>query len=102
MTDSQILVWSVVLAAPLNIPASWDPAGRMHQEIPQVSASLVVLPELLEAEAPGDHSRTSIGAVEDHSLAVLLLDQAHSPRWSTVGCFIRVWYLPVKCRRHQQ
>ena len=79
MKDTQILVQSVVLAAPLNISVSWESAGRMHQEMPQVSATLVVLPGLLEAADPGDHSSTSVGAVEDHPPAVLPLDQARSP-----------------------
>lgn len=67
-------------------PLSWQPAGRMHQgmhwEMHQVSASPGV---------PGDHSRTSIGAVEDHPPAVLPPDQAHRPGWSTAGCFISLW-----------
>lgn len=70
--------------------------------MPQVSVTPVVPPGLLEAAAPGDHSSTSIGAVEDHPPAVLPLDQARSPGRSTAGCFIWVWHLPVKCRRHQQ
>lgn len=82
---------------------SWQPAGRMHQEMHwemhQVSASPVV---------PGDHSKTSIRAVEEHPPAVLPSDQVHSPGWSAVGCFIRVrnaegissryaWWLVLLC-----
>lgn len=102
MKDTQIVVWSVVLAVHVNISASWEPAGRMHQEMPQVSGTLVVFPGLLEAAAPLDHSSTSIGAVEVHPPAVQPLDQAHRLGRSTAGCFITIWHLPMKCRRQQQ
>ena len=60
-------------------PCILEDAGRTHPEIPQVSATPVVLLGLLEAEAPEHHISTSIGALEDQPPADLLPDQAHSP-----------------------
>lgn len=93
MKDAQVLVWSVMPAVPLNLSAFWEHSGRMHQEMTRVLTSLVVLPVLLEAASPKDHSCPSTGAMEDHPSVILLLEQACSLGQPTAEGFIRVWHL---------